>query len=559
MKIEDLTFPEAVTRLAERAHIPLQGNRNSGQNVSSNKKARLKAVCTEAAEFYHVQLMRSPEAEAGQARSYLASRGFGGDVPKFWRLGYAPGQGKLVRHLSAKGFSPDEIVESNVGMRTNEGDLRDRFYRRIMFPIHDELGECIAFGGRVITKSEPKYLNTQETPIFHKSKVLFGLDKAKATMASTGIAIIVEGYTDVIALHEAGMKNVVATLGTALTLRHIRLLARHAQHRIVYLFDGDEAGQRAADRALNFIDESMTPEAGRYKVELAAATLPDNLDPAEFVASRGPETMLELIKNAQPLLKYGIERRLSRHDLSSAEGRSRALVDALGVLAPIKDSLLAKEYAVQIASRVRVREEDALGHLSQLKAPRNFEEGDERDQARLGVASGLPVQSASNAGSNPRRSSLPQSEINRFRFEREFLSLMAQFPLLALERADILAQTQWHEPKHHALSLSILSTLSNDPTASTARIIGEAAQVLPEASSILTSGIMSDTAAPEPLAHFLAEELAIGDAEDALASFRAQLSDPTALPAEEYEMLFQSVTAMQKDLNQRRLSHKPLM
>ena len=132
-----------------------------------------------------------------------------------------------------------------------------------MFPIRDVQGECIAFGGRIVGAGQPKYLNSQETPLFHKSQVLFGLDRAKAALASTGVAVVVEGYTDVIALSEAGVGNVVATLGTALTRQHIRLLSRHAQRRIVYLFDGDEAGQRAADRALGFIDDSMTPEAGR--------------------------------------------------------------------------------------------------------------------------------------------------------------------------------------------------------------------------------------------------------------------------------------------------------
>ena len=183
-----------------------------------------------------------------------------------------------------------------------------------------------------------------------------------------------EGYTDVIALSEAGVKNVVATLGTALTARHIRALSRHAQHKIVYLFDGDAAGQRAADRALQFIDRSMTPEAGRSKIELFAVTLPDDLDPADFVRQRGADELRSCLEGAQPLLKYGIERRLARHDLSTAEGRSRAMAEALQVLAPIKDSLLAKDYAVQIAGRVRAREEDALEALSRLTPPARTEE-----------------------------------------------------------------------------------------------------------------------------------------------------------------------------------------
>ena len=323
MKTEDLSFPEAVRKLAERAHIDIADTGGRG-GVPSSKKARLKAVCEATATFYHTQLMRNPDADAAAARSYLAGRGLGGDVPRRWRLGFAPGRGQLVRHLSAQGFSAEEMVEANVAMKDRGGKLRDRFFNRVMFPIGDAQGECIAFGGRVIGKGEPKYLNSQETPVFHKSQVLYGLDHAKAAMAAMGVAVVVEGYTDVIALHEAGIGNAVATLGTALTMRHIRLLARHAQHKIVYLFDGDEAGQRAADRALGFIDDSMTPEAGRAKVELAAVTLPDNLDPAEFVGARGADALRELIARAQPLLKYGIERRLAAHDLGSAEGRSRA-------------------------------------------------------------------------------------------------------------------------------------------------------------------------------------------------------------------------------------------
>ena len=181
-----------------------------------------------------------------------------------------------MRHLKSLGFSAEDMVEANVATASKQGrGLRDRFFDRIMFPIRDVEGDTIAFGGRVVGKGEPKYLNSQETPVFHKSQVLFGLDKAKAAMASTGVAVIVEGYTDVIVMHEAGVKNVVATLGTALTVQHIRTISRHAKRRIVYLFDGDEAGQRAADRAARFLDESMLPEAGRSKIDLCAVTLPD--------------------------------------------------------------------------------------------------------------------------------------------------------------------------------------------------------------------------------------------------------------------------------------------
>ena len=156
---------------------------------------------------------------------------------------------QLVRHLTQAGFSAEEIVEANLGLKGDNGQLRDRFYERVMFPISDLQGRYIAFGGRVIGSGEPKYLNTQDTPIFHKSANMYGIDRAKALITSSGTAIVVEGYTDVIALHEAGVANAVATLGTALTREHVRLLSRFAK-RVVYLFDGDAAGLRAADRAV---------------------------------------------------------------------------------------------------------------------------------------------------------------------------------------------------------------------------------------------------------------------------------------------------------------------
>lgn len=544
MKTEDLNFPEAVRRLAERAHIEIS-DAGGPRSVGSSKKARLKAVCEETADFYHTQLMRNPGPEASAARSYLGARGLGGDVPKTWRLGFAPGRGQLVRHLAAKGFKPDEMVQANVALSGDGGRLRDRFYNRVMFPINDPQGECIAFGGRVVGKGEPKYLNSQETPLFHKSQVLYGMEKAKASMASTGTAIVCEGYTDVIALHEAGIENAVATLGTALTMRHIRLLARHAQHRIVYLFDGDEAGQRAADRALAFIDDSMTPEAGRTKIELAAVTLPDNLDPADFVSDRGGAALQELVEHAQPLLKYGIDRRLARHDLSCAEGRSAALADALSVLAPIKDSMLARDYAVQIASRCRAREEDVLDQLGKLKPPR----------AADAEGADAAADDEPRRAPQPRRERLPQSEVNRRRFERQLLALIASRPDLGLLHADALAQTQWHEPAHATIAQSMLDTLAEDPAAQPARLVGEVARVLPAAAGMLTAGAESAVEDEGRLASFLVEELSIGDAEDAVAALKAQLSDPSRLPADEYEMLFEAVAAMQQDLTRRRAAH----
>ena len=396
----------------------------------------------------------------------------------------------------------------------------------------------------MIGKGEPKYLNSQETPLFHKGRMLYALDKAKAAMASTGVAVVSEGYTDVIAMHEAGIRNAVATLGTALTRTHIRVLSRHARNRIVYLFDGDAAGQRAADRALQFIDSSMTPEAGAARIDLFAVTLPDNLDPAEFIDAHGGQELQALIDQAKPLLEYGIDRRLGNWDLSRAEGRSGAVADALSVLAPIKDSLLAKDYARQIASRARADEKDVLEQLAALKPPRVFD-------AEAPAADGRADHGVS---APPVRRRLPQSEMNRRRFERQLLALCAARTDLALVHADALASVQWHDPACAAVSASMLDTLADDPAASPAAIVGAASMAEPRAAGFLTRGV-PESAVPEDLAAFLVEELSIGDAEEAVAAMRAQMSAPGSMSAEDYELMFQTVAAMQRELTARKRAH----
>ena len=545
MKLDEMEFPDAVRWLAERGHVEIV--EQGGRGLPRGQKARLQEICKETASFYHMQLMRSKDPGAASARSYLSGRGLGGEIPRTWMLGYAPGRGALVSHLRSKGFSYQEMILANVAMGPREGQrgpTRDRFYERVMFPIFDARGECIAFGGRVIGQGEPKYLNSQETPIFHKSEVLYGLDKAKSAMTASGTAVVVEGYTDVIALHEAGVRNVVATLGTALTRQHIRALSRYASKRIVYLFDGDAAGQRAADRALQFIDYSMTPESGKSRVELLAVVLPDDLDPADFVSQRGADELQKHLNAAQPLLQFGIDRRLERHELGSAEGRSRALADALSVLAPIKDSLLAKDYAVQIAGRVRAREEDAMAQLARLEAPRVYEQ-------QAATPTPAPVQEE-----RMRLADLPEAERNRMRCEREFLSLCAQNPEIAMEHAGALAQLKWHSNLYGQVAGVLLQVLGEDPNATAALLVTRATEAYPQAASILTSA-QSDAPNPQRLARFLSEELAIGDQEEAIEALQGQLNDPSLSP-EESDLYFNLVVSMQAELKQMRQAHKPI-
>ena len=561
MKIDDLSFPDAVRELAKRAGIVI--TEEPGAAAARGLKARLKDVCAETAAFYHLQLMRGRGPQVDAARSYLSSRQLGGDVPKVWNLGFAPGRQSLVRHLRSKGFSAKEMIEANVALAGKNGQgLRDRFFDRIMFPIRDVDGDTIAFGGRVVGKGEPKYLNSNENPIFHKSQVLFGLDFAKAQMASTGVAIICEGYTDVIALHGAGVKNAVATLGTALTMQHIRVISRHAKHRIVYLFDGDEAGQRAADRAARFVDESMLPEAGRNQVGLFAVTLPDDLDPADFVQQRGGAAIEELIADAKPLLRYAIDRKLSGRNLVDFGEKGRALAETLQLLAPIKRSVLAQEYAGYVADRLGLDLQSVAEKLAATPEPRV------RDDARAAQAPGgfSGDSSATGRAGGPsapasamrRALDLPPRERERLRIERDFLSLAAAVPSVGLAYAGTLAQTTWHRDMHGRIASALLDFLAERPQA----IAGEALRALdeacPGAASVLTGAASHDDVAPERLARFLAEELAIRDKEDAVLELSAQLKRPQELSADDYELTYASVVAMQKELVAARRAHKPL-
>ncbi len=563
MKSEDLSFPEAVRLLADRAHIDIVEEEGRGPRTTQNQKLRLKEVCRETAEFYHGQLMRNPAPEAADARNYLAGRGFKTPVAKRWMLGFAPGRGALVRHLTSKGFSGEEMTLANVALPGRDGRLRDRFFNRIMFPIFDASGDCIAFGGRVVGKGEPKYLNSQETPLFHKSKVLYGLDKAKASMAASGVAIVVEGYTDVISLAEAGIANVVATLGTALTAQHIRLLSRHASKQIIYLFDGDEAGQRASDRALGFIDSSMTPEAGRTKTELAAVTLPDNLDPAEFVAAKGADALRQLLAQAKPLLEYGIDRKLARVDLRNTSARMQAMVEAINLLAPIKDSILAKHYAVEIAGRTQVREEDALQLLAKLTPPRRYEA---RDEVSAPAPSGDgPVYEEVPAGEEGYgapdgavtlgfREAASRGEMNRLRFERDFLGVLAQNPAASAPYLEAMAAVRWHAPFNEAVAFALVDQLYRNPAIDAAALVRAVEQQVPRAGAMLSAQTVPEGRTAEEHLAFAMEELQIGDMEDSLAEMRMAFQS-AAFTDEQRREAFASITALNQTINQRKAAH----
>ena len=386
MRREHLDFPEAVRLLADRARIEIH---EEGGGLPRGRRERLMEAHDAASEFYHGYLTRSRESEAVAARRYLADRGFSIEVARRFTLGYAPGRGVLVRHLSSAGFTADELVEANLALPPFEGSsgasgLKDRFFGRAMFPIRDLNGRVIAFGGRVVGQGEPKYLNSTETPIFQKAANLYGIEKAKAAIVASGVAVVVEGYTDVIALHEGGVANAVATLGTALTRRHIRLLGRFAR-KVVYLFDGDAAGLKAAERASEFVDAGSTPEAGGSRVELFVAVIPADMDPADYVGQHGADAMNALIDDAEPLLRFAIERRLAANDLSTPGGRAKALAEAAAVVAPVKGSIIAHDYANYLADRLLVDFETARAAVEKARPPVATDEEEAQDSGGAAV------------------------------------------------------------------------------------------------------------------------------------------------------------------------------
>ncbi len=528
-EIEHVDFPDAIRLLAERSRIEI--HEEAGGGIPLGRKERLMAACKEAAEYYHRVLVGSRDAKAAQARDYLAKRSFGSEVAKQWVLGFSPGHGALVKHLTSQGFSADELIDANLALKGDSG-LKDRFYDRVMFPITDLQGRVIAFGGRVIGKGEPKYLNTNDTPVFRKSANMYGIDRAKATMTSTGVAIVVEGYTDVIALHEAGITNAVATLGTALTRQHVKLLGRFSK-TVVYLFDGDEAGMRAADRASEFIDAAVTPEAGGSRVELSVAMIPGGKDPADLVSEEGADALRKVVDSAVPLLRFSIDRRLARWDLERPEERSRALRDAAAVLAPVKDSMLADDYANYIADR-----------LSAIGSPTDF------STVKRAIAASkvqpVPGDDAEAQSSAPAEDPAA-AETPRLRAERELLALLVKNAQLRDRARQLLAGGLLSTPQHRAVAEVVASM----PSASASELSGRIEQDVPGMARELAASEFADTdmdaaeladGLTRRVKEFeLVRRIAVGKARlKASGSFK----DPA-----EYDDLFRETSALQRRLD----------
>lgn len=533
MESENLEFPEAVRALADRANIEI--TEVDGSGVPRSQRDRMMQACGEAEEFFHIQLMRSRESGPSSARSYLHGRGFGTDCAKRWNLGYAPGHGKLVAYLKDKGYSRDELVGANLAYVQASGRMTDRFYERVMFPVHDLQGRTIAFGGRVIGKGEPKYLNTSETPVFHKSSNMFGIDVAKNSIVSSGEAIVVEGYTDVIALHEGGVTNVVATLGTALTAQHVKMLSRFAT-RIVYLFDGDAAGQKAADRASEFIDWQSAAESRRDPIDLRVAVLPDSKDPAEYIGSAGVDALRDVIAHSEPLLSFSINRCIGRYDLRRPEHKARAMTEALQILYPIRDSVTATDYVNLIADRLNVEYTAVFKALKETKAPMAARHQNEQavSEPRVDTVHTIAEQ-------------IIEADQKSARTERALIALIVTDAHLLDHIEKDLARIDWGDQSTEDMADALLAL---DHGSSPAQALAAVQAACPDASTLLAQAMVETEDGEEKLfqARLMMRMLRERGLERRIRDAKARMRGESGLSAEELDRLFEQTVSMQKEL-----------
>ncbi|MEU6577454.1 DNA primase [Streptomyces sp. NPDC046805] len=351
MKVDHLSFSEAVERLAAQAGITLRYE-EGGYNPAHQRGERIRLVEAHkiAAQWYAEQLATSPEAETG--RIFLAERGFDQAAAVHFGVGYSPqGWDHLTRYLRGKGFTDKELTLSGLSQEGRRGPI-DRFRGRLMWPIRDIGGEVVGFGARKLYEADngPKYLNTPETPIYRKSQVLYGIDLAKKEIAKASRAVVVEGYTDVMACHLAGVTTAIATCGTAFGGDHIKILRRllmdNGSARVIFTFDGDAAGQKAALRA--FEDDQ------KFAAETYIAIAPDGMDPCELRLAKGDEAVADLTEPRTPLFEFALRQIVARYDLNTPAGRAAALDEAAPIVARIKNSGAQHEVAVELAGMLGI-------------------------------------------------------------------------------------------------------------------------------------------------------------------------------------------------------------
>ncbi|MFZ4516327.1 MAG: DNA primase [Acidimicrobiia bacterium] len=360
-ELEHLDFVEAVERLANRSGITLRYD-DVKVGKTRERNDRLVAATAAAVALYHRMLLETPEA--GAARKYLRARGFDGDAARRFSLGFAPDTfDTLSVALQKQGHAREDLVEAGLAFVNRANKLQDAFRHRLMFPIFDQKGAAVGFGGRTLTGDGPKYKNSPETPIYRKHRLLYGLNWAKGEIVARGAVVVCEGYTDVMALALAGVPNAVATCGTALTEEHVGLLKNLAR-KVILAYDADSAGQGAAEKWYEWEQ--------RYEIQLSVAAFPGGGDPAE-VFQQDPNQLVQAVADARPFLDFKLRRELARHDRSTPEGRARAAEAVVPLLRQHPNELVREGYIAPIAGELGIEHAWFKQAVAKRGSPRRVE------------------------------------------------------------------------------------------------------------------------------------------------------------------------------------------
>lgn len=558
MKREGLSFPESIRYLADRAGIELEEDRSFKR--AGTKRSRLIEVCEETCSFYHTLLMRGKDA---RGRAYCKERDLDAETCRKYRLGFAPGHGALVRHLGSLGFTSQEMIDANVAFRSRGGGLVDRFFDRVMFPIFDEQGRCIAFGGRALDKEKTnaKYLNTSETPIFHKGKNLYGFNWAKDHIVNNNEAIVVEGYISAMSCWKAGIENIVAVLGTALTEAHVKTLMRFTK-KIIYMFDGDAAGQKAARRAVQFIEKD--------DIDLRCVILPDGQDPDDYVRANGGAALRGLLDESVPLMDFVFGRLEEESDISTPGGRAKAMRSALELIYPLRASYMIDGYYMQIADRLGLDIDTIRSSAGKVfrdvqqreEAMRRREQQRERAQGSPETPRAIPqtgrpphdevpyeevpydyepLEGAAPTGDAVGRQTpepdaptglLTDLERRQLACEHELLTLLTTYPDSFRPYAERITEVEWVDARSEAIAWSVLATPEGTAPADA---MAAARAVCPEAAQLVGSGLLSATSRhpTETNIEFLLDTLELYTTRRRMKSAQARLRSDRSMESDE--------------------------
>ena len=456
MKIDHLTFTETIERLADRIGYTLRYEEGSSTSAPVGNRSRLIAANAAAAKFYQEQLNTS--TGAAHARELMTKRGFDKSACEQFGVGYAPDEWDgLTKHLRAAGFTIDELELAGLSKMGQRGPI-DKFRNRLTWPIRDISGDVVGFGARKLASDEedqgPKYLNTSETPIYKKSQVLYGLDMSKKEIAKKRQVVVVEGYTDVMAAHLAGITTAVATCGTAFGADHIRIIRRLLMDddafrgEVIFTFDGDAAGQKAAMRAFN--------EDQKFVTQTFVAVEPDGLDPCDLRQQKGDLALRDLIARRVPLFEFAIRTELALHNLNSAEGRVNALNATAPLVAQIRDKSLRPEYTRLLAGWLGVEVEIVSSVVAQ---------GVKKQPKRIDEVSSAQEEEAVQVQWRPN----PQEP--RLMLEREVLKARLQMPEITLTWKEIEGDAFTH-PAYRELR-AVIDQIAPDGEVDIAKITNE--------------------------------------------------------------------------------------